>query len=181
MIKSVWLIVVGAMSLMSVTVPSGVFAATVNCDFAVQTCVGTTGADTMIISKLKGGPGFYFIDPKGGDDTIVANVVQKDPGISGFVTSPSGGNDKISVKNPIAIGTIEFYGGDGSDTITYNGTPGVKLFQAEFHNNPDGDKDTLNCGNAGNSVAHIILEDGDVPVNCNTVNSEPNPYEFSHL
>ena len=175
MIKSVWLVVIGAMSLISVIVPCSVFAATVNCDLAVQSCVGTSGADTMTISKLRGDPGFYFIDPKGGDDTIVANVAQNDPGVSGFVSLASGANDKIVVRNSVVVGTIEFYGGDGSDTITYTGAPGVKLFQAEFDNNPDGKKDTLNCGNAVDSIAHISLEDGDVAVNCNTVNTQPNP------
>jgi hypothetical protein len=170
----VFIIIVVASGIFAVSSPD-VFAATINCNLAVQNCIGTSSADTMTISKLTGGAGAYFIDPKGGDDTIVANVVQVDPGISAFITLPSGGNDKISVRNPIALGTIEFYGGDGSDTITYNGAPGVKLFQAEFDNNPDGDKDILNCGNAGNSIAHISLEDGDVPVNCNTVNNQPIP------
>ena len=52
---------------------------------------------------------------------------------------------------------------------------GVKLYQDQFSNEPDGKKDTLNCGNAVNSVANISHEDGDVAVNCETVNSQPNP------
>jgi hypothetical protein len=176
MIKSVWLVVVSAIGLMSVFVPSSVFAATVNCDLAVSTCVGTNNPDTMTISKLTGSSGFYFIDGKGAGDTIVGNVVQKDPGVSGFVVLFSGGDDKIVIRTSVAVPTLELYGGTGSDTITYNGAlPGVKLYQDQFSNDPDGKKDTLNCGNAVNSVAHISLEDGDVAVNCKTVNNQPNP------
>jgi hypothetical protein len=111
----------------------------------------------------------------GGDDTVAANVIDKDFSISAFIILPSGGNDKIAVKEIFPLATIEFYGGDGTDTITYNGAPEAKLFQAEFGNNPDGEKDTLNCGNAPLSVAFISLEDGDVAVNCKTVKTQPNP------
>jgi hypothetical protein len=156
---------------------SSVLAATVNCNLAVQECIGTNSADTMFVSNLKGGAGAYFVDPKGGDDTFVANVEvgKVDPGISGFISLASGGNDKISVKSSEFFSTTEFYGGDGSDKITYSGAKGVKLFQAEFENTPDGDKDTLNCGNALDSTAFISLEDGDVAVNCETVRTQPNP------
>ena len=148
-----------------------------NCNLAVQECIGTNSADTMFVSNLKGGAGAYFVDPKGGDDTFVANVEvgKVDPGISGFISLASGGNDKISVKSTEFFSTTEFYGGDGSDKITYSGAKGVKLFQAEFENTPDGDKDTLNCGNAVDSTAFISLEDGDVAVNCETVKTQPNP------
>ena len=175
MIKSVWLVVVGAIGLMSVIVPSNVFAATVNCNLAVSTCVGTDNQDTMTISKLTGSSGFYFIDGKGAGDTIVGNVAQKDPGVTGFVVLFSGGDDKIVIRTSVAVPTIELYGGTGSDTISYTGAPGVKLYQDQFSNEPDGKKDTLNCGNAVNSVANISHEDGDVAVNCETVNSQPNP------
>jgi hypothetical protein len=156
---------------------SSVLAATVNCNLAVQECIGTNSADTMFVSNLKGGAGAYFVDPKGGDDTFVANVEvgKVDPGISGFISLASGGNDKISVKSTEFFSTTEFYGGDGSDKITYSGAKGVKLFQADFENTPDGDKDTLNCGNAVDSTAFISLEDGDVAVNCETVKTQPNP------
>lgn len=97
MIKSVWLVVVGAIGLMSVIMPSNVFAATVNCNLAVSTCVGTDNQDTMTISKLTGSSGFYFIDGKGAGDTIVGNVAQKDPGVTGFVVLFSGGDDKIAI------------------------------------------------------------------------------------
>jgi hypothetical protein len=161
----------------TISVTTSVLAATVNCNLAVQECIGTNSADTMFVSNLKGGAGAYFVDPKGGDDTFVANVEvgKVDPGISGFISLASGGNDKISVKSTEFFSTTEFYGGDGSDKITYSGAKGVKLFQAEFENTPDGDKDTLNCGNAVDSTAFISLEDGDVAVNCETVKTQPNP------
>lgn len=172
-----FLLVIGVLCSLSVLVSSSVFAATVNCNLAVQNCIGTNSADTMTMSNLRGGPGVYFIDPKGGDDTVAANVVDRDPPTFGFgfVVLPSGGNDKIAVKEIFPLATIEFYGGDGTDTIKYNGAPEAKLFQAEFDNNPDGEKDTLNCGNAPLSVAFISLEDGDVAVNCKTVKTQPNP------
>jgi hypothetical protein len=156
---------------------SSVLAATVNCNLAVQECIGTNSADTMFVSNLKGGAGAYFVDPKGGDETFVANVEvgKVDPGISGFISLASVGNDKISVKSTEFFSTTEFYGGDGTDKITYSGSKGVKLFQADFENTLDGDKDTLNCGNAVDSTAFISLEDGDVAVNCETVKTQPNP------
>lgn len=154
---------------------SSVLAAPVNCNLAVQECIGTNSADTMTMSKLTGGAGAYFVDPNNGDDTVVANVVQKDPGVSGFISLASGGNDKIVVKNSQFVDPTEFYGGDGSDLITYSGAKGVKLFQADFENTPDVEKDTLNCGNAVDSIAFISLEDGDVAVNCETVKTQPNP------
>ena len=152
-----------------------VLAATVNCNLAVQECIGTNSADTMTMSKLTGGAGAYFVDPKNGDDTVVANVAQKDPSVSGFISLATGGNDKIVVKNSQFVDPTDFYGGDGSDTITYSDAKGVKLFQADFENIPDGEKDTLNCGNAVDSIAFISLKDGDVAVNCETVKTQLNP------
>ena len=75
MIKSVWLVVVGAIGLMSVIVPSNVFAG--YCELGlppVGTCVCTDNQDTMTISKLTGSSGFYIIDGKGAGDTIVGNA-----------------------------------------------------------------------------------------------------------
>ena len=180
MIKTVWLVVVGTMSLVSIIVPSSVFAATINCDQFVRSCVGTDAADTMIISKLRGdGSPFYTIDGKGGGDSIAANLVQKD-NIGGggiFRVEGGSGDDNISVRKSIVLNLVSLFGGDGSDKVTYSGTSpalGLSLAQNDNSNNPDGKKDTLNCGNAANSGAHISLEDGDVAVNCNIVNTQPN-------
>jgi len=173
-------ITVAVLVVIGTIIPSKVFAATINCDLSITPCVGTDAADTLIVSKLRGdGTNTYIIDGKGGGDTISANIVQKENVAGGGIFRVEGGSgdDTISVRKSIPLGLVSLFGGGGSDKITYSGTSpglGLTLEQNNNSNEPDGKKDTLNCSNAANSVAHISLEDGDVAVNCNIVNTQPN-------
>jgi hypothetical protein len=134
------------------------------------------------------GKGTYFITGHGGSDLIQVtwglenrdlsvrgdagndNIrIQNNAGKSISSLSGDQGNDVITI---VASDNVGAFGGPGADSIrAIAGTknPNVFLFQNGGDNQPDGNKDILDCSGIPLSTAKVNVADGDVAKNCDTV------------
>jgi hypothetical protein len=132
---------------------------------------GLAGSDTIITNEI-GGFGKGLLITGGDNDDKIS--VKRNGGDAIFANGESG-NDVLTLSGD-STGLISGKGGSGSDRISASGgTNEVELFQSDAPNEPDGSKDTLNCGNAPNSKGFVSLADGDVAVNCKVVETSVQP------
>jgi hypothetical protein len=171
---------------MTVTFPSSIFAANINCNQVPDPCNGTDTADTMTASDL-GDNTIYNINGLGGSDKIVVKNVDKtftvairggegDDRIIGTSDRNIGGigdegDDIIMVSGD---GTVGAFGGPGADKLIVDSKSGI-IFQNLPSNEPDGKKDLLDCKNVLGTVAYISPRDGDVAVHCQNIKTGPFP------
>jgi hypothetical protein len=183
--KELMLASIVSLSFVSILFPTGVFAASINCNNVPQECVGTNDADKMTATKVVlDNQNNYKAEGLKGDDNIdfdISNIV-------GMFVAGDDGNDKLSLKTSLTgrhgasgfgedgddtiVISASFgagHGGKGADKISIRSTSESFLFQHNEINTPDGKKDVLNCNNSPNSKAYISLEDGDAAVGCEKV------------